>query len=84
MDPVPRVPAHISQINTVARAVCMAAGGDVIMDQEGLEKILAQLRDYFAPDDVDSLYQEVVRFLQFERTSQTMNEYPARSDLLRW
>ena len=32
------------------------------------------LDDYFAPDDVDSVYREVGRFLQFKRATQTMGE----------
>ena len=36
--------------------------------------------DYFA---ADSAYREVSRFLQFERTPRTMDEYLARLDLLR-
>ena len=41
------------------------------------------LRDYFAPEDLGSVYKEAVRFLQFKRATRTMDEYLSKFDLLR-
>ena len=43
----------------------MAAGSDVIMDKDGLGEVLTKLHEYFALGAADSVYREVVRFLQF-------------------
>ena len=61
----------------------MAAGSDVIMDQDGLEKTFVILCDYFAPEAAGSVYQEAVWFPQFKRTDQTMDEYLVQADSLR-
>ena len=61
----------------------MAAGRDVLMDHDGAKKISALLRDYFAPEAVGSVYQEVVQFLQFKRATQRTDGNLARFDLLR-
>ena len=49
---------------------------------DGAERVLNTLRDYFAPEAVDSAHQKVVRFLQFRCTDQAMGEYFAEFDLL--
>ena len=41
------------------------------------------LRDYLAPEAVDSVYQEVARFSKAKRAAQPTDEYPARPDQLR-
>ena len=41
----------------------LAAGNEVAPNMARAGRILGILRDYFAPDAVDSAYQEVVRFL---------------------
>ena len=41
------------------------------------------MRDYLAPDAVDSVNREIARFLQFTRTAPIMGEYLAHFDLLR-
>ena len=60
----------------------MVAGSGQIMKVARM-KITEVFDDYSAPDDVDSICQEVARFLQFSRTTQAMGKYFARSDLLR-
>ena len=40
-------------------------------------------RDYFAPEDVDLISQEVVRFVQIERAAETAGQFLARFDFLR-
>ena len=60
LNPAKRAPALILHTFSVARKVCMAAGGDVIMSRDGVEKISELLSDHFAPEAADSVYQEVV------------------------
>ena len=50
----------------------MAAGSDVITGGGGADQILGILRGHFEPDGVDSVYGEVIRFSQVNRTDQTM------------
>ena len=73
----------ILNMDPVAREVCVAAGREQSMDPESAAKMTQALNDYFAPDDVDLIYREMARFLQFKRTTQSMDEYVVRSDPLR-
>ena len=75
--------ASILQLDTVPRHVCVAAGGDAIMDQEGLDEISVILRAWSAPRAVGSVYREVARLLQFKRKDQTMDQHLAQFALLR-
>ena len=84
LDPAKRSSALILHIETVARAVSSAAGGDAVTDQGGVQKITGPPRNNFAPDAVGSAYHEVVRFSQFKRTAHTMDEYSVRFDSLRF
>ena len=61
----------------------MAAGGDAIMDQDGVKVLSAISHDYSAPEEAGSIYQEVVRSLQSKRTIQMIGEYLVRLDLQR-
>ena len=65
--PVKRAALLILQMATAARQVCMAAGSDVLMDADGAEKISAITFDNCVPEAMDSVYQEIARFLQFKR-----------------
>ena len=49
----------------------------------GMMKITEVLSDYFAPDAIVSVNQEVVRFSHFKRTTPTTGGYPVRPDSLR-
>ena len=51
-------------MGAMARKVSLAAGGDVVPNNDGAERILAILQDYFATGAVDSVYQEVARSLR--------------------
>ena len=62
LDPANRASVLILYMDSAAREVCAAAGRGVIMGREGAMKITVLLRDYFAPDAVESAYQEVARF----------------------
>ena len=60
--PAKRASALISQMDVVARQVCMAAGSDVIMDGDCAGKMLGISRENSAPGSGDSVYTEVIRF----------------------
>ena len=62
----------------------MASGSSQIRAPGGVMRITYVLDDYFAPDNGDSLYQEVGRFLQSDRTTRFLDEYLVRIELLRW
>ena len=83
LDPSKKAAALISQMEIVARQVCLAAGSDVVMGGGGAERISAILRDYLGSDAADSAYQEVVRCLHSKRTDRGTDAYMVYSDLLR-
>ena len=47
-----------------------------------MTRTLEILRNYFDPEAVGSKYLEVVRFTQYRRTDQTIDEYIAKFNLL--
>ena len=67
----------------MARQVCLAASSDITTNNDGLGRILAFLRIYFAPNAVGSAHQEEVRPPQFKRTDPAMDGNIAEFDLLR-
>ena len=50
MDPSKRASALILSADTLARQVCLDAGGDAFSRGEDVETILKTLRNYFQPD----------------------------------
>ena len=68
--------ALVLQMNPVAR-------NDQLSERGGMQAIARILHDFSAPGTLDSVNQDVARFLQFRPTAQTMGGYPARCDLLR-
>ena len=67
----------------VTRKVCVSAGKDVIGKTDGAAHILRILRERFAPDAIDCIFQEVVTFMSFKRTDQGMDTYLMEFDMLR-
>ena len=59
-------------MDSVAEQVCMSAGNLIILNNDGAAEILDILHGHFAPDAVDAVYKEVVRFLHFERMDLSM------------
>ena len=47
-----RASASILQTESVARHVCMPAGGEMILNSDGADWILNSLREYFSPNPV--------------------------------
>ena len=68
MEPSSRAAALVLNVNSVARQVCLSAGGDHLENTDGVSRALEILRNFFAPEAPDSIRQEVARFMQFRRT----------------
>ena len=66
LEPAKRAAAFLL-MDTVARRVCLHAGGDSRLDGEGVDSILNILRESCAPDASGHVCQQVARFLQFKR-----------------
>ena len=73
----------VLQMGPVARDVCLAVGSDHFFWPDGIMEIPQALHDHFAPPALDSVYREVVRFLQLKRAAQTMGAHLVRFHLLR-
>ena len=73
LDPSKRVAASILPMHSAARQVCLPAGGDHLDRNDGAIIVLDALKNYFAPEAAVSIYQEVVRCLQYRRTGQTID-----------
>ena len=73
--------ALVLHLSSVARQVCPSAGGDQLEKTNGVSRFLEILRKYFALEAANSIRQGVVRFRQFRRTDQTIDEYIAENDL---
>ena len=65
------------------RDACVAAGSDRIMDPDGTIEITQLLNDSFAPGAGNSVYQGVARYLPLKQTTEIMDKYLIRFDLLR-
>ena len=63
LEPTRRVSAQIFDMDPVAREVWAAFGYDQIMNPGGETRILHAVNEYFAPDAVDPICQEVGRFV---------------------
>ena len=74
LGPLDRASALILKMDPVAREVRMAVGNDQIVDPDVATKILRAPNDYFAPDDIASIYRE------FKRAARTTDEFLVRFD----
>ena len=76
--------SHLSlHMADVARKVCLAVGRDVVGNIDGVEQILNILRNRFAPDKADCIFQDIAKFLYFKRTTQDADTYLLEFDMLR-
>ena len=83
MEPEKQAAHLLLHMSDVARKVCLNVVRDVIDNLDGAEQILRILREYFAPDAIDSISQEIVKSMFFERTEQTMDTYIMEFGMLR-
>ena len=78
-----RASAPVLRMEPTARDVCMTFGSDHLMEPDAAATVVQMLHDYFAPDALDVVYQDVVSSLHFEGPAQSMGEYLVKFDLLR-
>ena len=67
----------------VFRKVCMTVGEDVIGNLHGVARILRILRERFAPDAIDCIFQDMAKFMYFRRTGQNLDTYLTEFGTLR-
>ena len=70
MGPHKRAANFLLRMTVVARKVCM-------------EQISRILRQHFAPDATDDIFQDMVKFTNFKRTGQNMDRNLTELDMLR-
>ena len=70
-------------MSDVAREVCLSVGRDVIDNLDGAEQISRSLRERFAPDAIDSIFQDMAKFMYSKRTDRTMGTYVMEFEMLR-
>ena len=72
-----------SSRRAAALGLRLKAAGDHRATNDWAEHIVNIMRIYFAPGTADSLFQEVVRFLEFRRTGETLHGFIPDVELLR-
>ena len=72
MGPEKEAARSLFHMSDVARNVCLPAGRGVIGNLDVAELILKILRDRFAPDAIDSISQDMAKFMFVRRAGQTM------------
>ena len=83
LEPSKRGAHLLLHMADVARKVCTTVGKDVIGNNDGVMHILNILRDRFAPDRVDCIFQDIIKFMNFKKTTQEMDTYLLEFDILR-
>ena len=82
LGPRKRAANLLLNMSDVARKVCMSVGKDDVGNAGGVAQILKILRERFAPDAINSVFLDVVKFLYFKRTQQNMDTYLSEFDML--
>ena len=70
-------------MSDAARKVCLSVGKDAVGSSDGVEAIMEILRNRFAPDKVDCVFQDIYKFSNFKRTTQDMDTYLLDFEMLR-
>ena len=73
MEPGKKANHLLLHMSDVARKVCLSVGRDVIDNLDGADQVSRISRERLAPDAADSISQDMVKFLYFKRTEQTMD-----------
>ena len=69
-------------MSDVAREARLPVGRDVIDNLDSAEHISKISRGRFAPDAIYSIFQDMVKFLHFERSLRTMDTYITESRMV--
>ena len=83
MDPEKKAAHLLRHMSDVARKVCLNAGRREIGNLDGVGQISRISRERFAPGAIDSISQDMEKFLYFTRTEQTMDTYIMEFEMLR-
>ena len=83
MGPDKKASHLLLHVADVARKVRLTIGKDVVGNLDGVDQILKILRNRFAPDKADCIFQDISKFLYFKRTTQDMDTYLLEFDMLR-
>ena len=83
MDPEKKAAHLLRHMSDVARKVRLNAGRREIGNLDGVGQISRISRERFAPDAIDSISQDMEKFLYFTRTEQTMDTYIMEFEMLR-
>ena len=75
LDPGKTAATSILRTSDVARQVCITSGKDPVTSDDGVQQIPKILRGHVAPDALDAMYPNVVRFLQYRRTHLTVDAF---------
>ena len=82
MEPERKAAHLLLHMSDVARRVCPSVGRNVIENLGGAEQISRILRERSAPDAIDSISQDMVKFTSPERTEQNMDTYIMEFEML--
>ena len=83
MGPQKRAANLPPQMSDIARTVCMSAEEGSIGNVDGVALILRILRERFAPDANDSIFQDAVKLTCFKSARQNTDVFPLEFVLLR-
>ena len=78
-----RGPALVLQIAARAQEMRLALGAPKLFAADGAEEILEELTAHYAPGALDTVYEDVVKFPNFLKTAETIDQFLAQFDLLR-
>ena len=81
-DPQKRAANLLFHETDAARKVCMAAGKDGVGNIDRAARILRILGERFAPEAIDSIFQDMAKFMYFERADQNSDMYLMEFDVL--
>ena len=83
VDPSRRASTLYPRMDTIARRICLDAGGDTFPQGEDADTISETLRNYCRPDTIDYVYQQITKFSRYKRTDQTVERRRLDFDVLR-
>ena len=83
MEPEKMAAHLLLHMSDVARKESLSVGRDVIDNLDGAEQILRVPRERFAPEAIDSIFQDMAQFMYLERTGQKMDTCIMEFEMLR-
>ena len=83
MEPEQEAAHALLHMSNVASKARLEVSRDVIGNLGGAGRILRILRERFASDAIDSIFQDVAKYTSCKRADQKMNAYLLQFDTLR-